>query len=42
MQLFSALGDEDPGDESFEQLFQRMKVMKGKNGKSILQIIDFI
>lgn len=28
--LLAALGNEDPGDESFEQLFTRLRLMKGK------------
>lgn len=28
--IFEALGNEDPGMESFEQLFSRMTYMKGK------------
>ncbi len=28
--LFAALGNEDPAEESFEQLFERMRLMKGE------------
>ena len=30
MSVFAALGNDDPGDETFEQLFEKMRVMKGK------------
>ncbi len=29
MALFAALGNEDPAEESFEQLFEKMRLMKG-------------
>ena len=28
--ILAALGDEDPDDESFEQMFARLQVMKGQ------------
>ena len=30
LSVFAALGNDDPGDETFEQLFEKMRVMKGK------------
>ena len=31
MALYAALDNEDPTEESFEQLFEKMRLMKGKD-----------
>ena len=31
MALYAALDNEDPSEESFEQLFEKMRLMKGKD-----------